>query len=64
MLLKAFICLCMGAAFGWFTATEWQKWHAQGVCEWKDIETKMVVTTEIPVLDWRGRAEKRNDYKN
>lgn len=52
MLLKAFVCLVIGAGMGYFTATEWQKWHKKE--EWKQIETvkKPVTTADIRVVDW------------
>lgn len=51
-LTKIAICVAIGAGLGWFTATEWQKWHKKEICEWKQVELpkkKMVTTEDIRV---------------
>lgn len=55
MALKLFICVCIGYGFGWFAANEWEECQKKKVSEWKEIETKILVTKDIPILDWRGK---------
>lgn len=57
MLLKLFICLCMGSLFGWFTAHEWQKHHKKEICEWKQIEPvkKIVTKDDIRIINWKNK---------
>lgn len=52
-LTKIAICVAIGAGLGYFTATEWQKWHKKEQCDWKQIEPiKRTAIADIRIVDW------------